>query len=66
MRGRLKKGKLDDPVQFGYKVQVTEVEDGLVTDFTVDKGSSPDVDYSPSFAARVEPSNDGVGGLVLA
>ncbi len=40
----IKKGKLGQPVQFGYKVQIIEAEDGFVTDYTVDKGNPPDVD----------------------
>ena len=40
----IKKGKLGHPVQFGYKVNIMEAEDGFVTDYTVDKGNPPDVE----------------------
>ena len=34
----IKKGKLGKPVQFGYKVQIMEVESGFVTDYSVHTG----------------------------
>jgi len=40
----IKKGKLGQPVQFGYKVQIIEAEDGFITDYTVEKGNPSDVD----------------------
>ncbi len=36
------KGKLGQRVQFGYKVQIMEAEQGFVTHYTVDKGNPSD------------------------
>jgi IS5 family transposase len=38
----IKKGKLGQPVQFGYKVQVWEAEGGLVTGYTGEQGNPAD------------------------
>ncbi|NMP25124.1 ISNCY family transposase [Sulfobacillus harzensis] len=40
----IKKGKLGTPVQFGYKVQIMEAENGFVTDYSVSTGNPPDAD----------------------
>jgi len=40
----IKKGKLGQTVQFGYKVQLVEGEKGFVTDYTTEHGNPPDVD----------------------
>ena len=40
----IKKGKLDHPVQFGYKVQIIEAEAGFITDYTVEQGNPADVE----------------------
>ncbi|AUW92649.1 hypothetical protein BXT84_00675 [Sulfobacillus thermotolerans] len=40
----IKKGKLGQPVQLGYKVQIIEAEDGFVTGYTVSMGNPPDTD----------------------
>jgi IS5 family transposase len=39
----IKQGKLGRPVQFGYKVQIIEAEEGFVTDYTVEHGNPADV-----------------------
>ena len=36
------KGRLGRPVEFGYKAQVTDNDDGVVLDHTVDMGNPPD------------------------
>ena len=36
------KGQLGKPVQFGYKAQVVDNDDGVVLDHTVDQGNPPD------------------------
>jgi IS5 family transposase len=38
----IKNGKLGQPVQFGYKVQVAEAEGGFVTGYTVEQGNPAD------------------------
>jgi len=40
----IKKGKLGQPVQCGDTVQIIEAEDGLVTDYTVERGNPGDTD----------------------
>ena len=40
----IKKGKLGHPVQFGYKVQIVEAENGFVTDYSVSTGNPPDAE----------------------
>ncbi len=40
----IKKGKLEHPVQFGYKVQIVEAENGFVTDYSVSTGNPPDAE----------------------
>jgi transposase, IS5 family len=38
----IRKGKLGRPVEFGYKAQVSDNEDGVILDYTVEKGNPPD------------------------
>jgi IS5 family transposase len=40
----IKKGKLGQTVQFGYKVELVEGEKGFITDYTTEHGNPPDVD----------------------
>ena len=45
------KGRLGKPVEFGYKAQVVDNEDGIVLDHTVEEGNPPD---APQLAPAVE------------
>ena len=45
------KGQLGKPVQFGYKAQITDNDDGIVLDHTVEQGNPPD---APQLAPAVE------------
>jgi IS5 family transposase len=45
------KGQLGKPVQFGYKAQVVDNEDGVVLDHNLEQGNPPD---APQLAAAVE------------
>ena len=36
------KGRLGKPVEFGYKAQVTDNDDGVILDHTLEKGNPPD------------------------
>ena len=38
----IRKGRIDRPVEFGYKAQVTDNDDGIVLDYTVEYGAAPD------------------------
>jgi transposase, IS5 family len=45
------KGRLGKPVEFGYKAQVVDNEDGIVLDYTVEEGNPPD---APQLAPAIE------------
>ena len=47
------KGRLGRPVEFGYKAQVTDNDDGVVLDHTVDMGNPPDAPQLAPAVARV-------------
>jgi transposase, IS5 family len=38
----IRKGRIDRPVEFGYKAQVTDNDDGIVPDYAVEYGAAPD------------------------
>src|SRR5579864_3186694 len=38
----IRKGRIDRPVEFGYKAQVLDNDDGIVVDYTVECGAAPD------------------------
>jgi transposase, IS5 family len=38
----IRKGRIDRPVEFGYKAQVTDNDDGIVLDYCVECGAAPD------------------------
>jgi IS5 family transposase len=45
------KGRLGRPVEFGYKAQVTDNDDGVVVDYSVEQGNPPD---APQLKPAVE------------
>jgi transposase, IS5 family len=47
----IRKGRLGKPVEFGYKAQVVDNDDGIVLDHTVEQGNPPD---APQLAPAVE------------
>jgi transposase, IS5 family len=47
----IRKGRIDRPVEFGYKAQVTGNDDGVILDYTVEYGAAPD---GPQLAPAVE------------
>lgn len=47
------KGRLGRPVEFGYKAQVTDNDDGVVLDHTVEMGNPPDAPQLAPAIARV-------------
>jgi transposase, IS5 family len=47
----IRKGRIDRPVEFGYKAQVTDNDDGIVLDYAVEYGAAPD---SPQLVPAVE------------
>src|SRR6516162_1820459 len=38
----IRNGRIDRPVEFGYKAQVTDNDDGIVLDYAVEYGAAPD------------------------
>src|SRR5690349_12625376 len=38
----IRKGRIDRPVEFGYKAQVPGNDDGVVVDYSVERGAAPD------------------------
>jgi transposase, IS5 family len=47
----IRKGRIDRPVEFGYKAQVTDNDDGVILDYTVEYGAAPD---GPQLAPAIE------------
>jgi transposase, IS5 family len=47
----IRKGRIDKPVEFGYKAQVLDNDDGIVVDYTVEHGAAPD---GPQLAPAIE------------
>jgi IS5 family transposase len=47
----IRKGRIDRPVEFGYKAQVTDNDDGIILDYSVEYGAAPD---GPQLAPAVE------------
>jgi transposase, IS5 family len=47
----IRKGRIDKPVEFGYKAQVADNDDGIVLDYAVEYGAAPD---GPQLAPAVE------------
>ena len=47
----IRKGRIDKPVEFGYKAQVTDNDDGIVLDYSVDYGAAHD---GPQLAPAVD------------
>jgi IS5 family transposase len=47
----IRKGRIDRPAGFGYKAQVTDNDDGIVLDYSVEYGAAPD---GPQLAPAVE------------
>jgi IS5 family transposase len=38
----IRKGRLGRPVEFGYKAQIVDNEDGVIVDYTIEAGNPPD------------------------
>jgi IS5 family transposase len=49
----IRKGRIDRPVEFGYKAQVTDNDDGIVLDYSVEYGAAPDGPQLPPAIGRV-------------
>lgn len=52
------KGRLGKPIEFGYKAQVMDNDDGIVPDHTVERGNpGADPERSPPTAATAKPAS---------
>lgn len=60
------KGRLGKPVEFGYKAQVTDNDDGVIVDHTVEVGNPPDAPQLAPAVARVTKRAGRVPGTVTA
>jgi IS5 family transposase len=49
----IRKGRLDRPVEFGFKAQVIDNDDGIVVDYSVEYGAAPDGPQLAPAVARV-------------
>jgi transposase, IS5 family len=47
----IRKGRIDRPVEFGYKAQVADNDDGVIVDYAVEYGAAPD---GPQLAPAIE------------
>jgi IS5 family transposase len=47
----IRKGRIDRPVEFGYKAQVADNDDGIILDYNVQYGAAPD---GPQLAPAME------------
>jgi len=47
----IRKGRIDRPVEFGYKAQVADNDDGVILDYSVEYGAAPD---GPQLAPAIE------------
>jgi IS5 family transposase len=54
----IRKGRIDRPVEFGYKAQVADNDDGIILDYRIEYGAAPD---GPQLAPAVERISRRVG-----
>jgi transposase, IS5 family len=62
----IRKGRIDRPVEFGYKAQVTDNDDGVVLDYAVEYGAAPDGPQLAPAIERVTRRTGHVPGAVTA
>ena len=60
------KGRLGKPVEFGHKAQVTDNDDGVIVDHTVEMGNPPDAPQLAPAVGRVKKRAGRVPGTVTA
>ena len=49
----IRKGRIDRPVEFGYKAQVTDNDDGIILDYAVEAGAVPDAPQLAPAISRI-------------
>ncbi len=62
----IRKGRIDKPVEFGYKAQVTDNDDGIILDYAVEYGAAPDGPQLAPAAGRVHRRTGHVPRAVTA
>jgi IS5 family transposase len=60
------KGRLGKPVEFGHKAQVTDNDDGVIVDHTVEMGNPPDAPQLAPAVGRVKKRAGRAPGTVTA
>src|SRR5262252_8777441 len=59
----IRKGRIDRPVEFGYKAQVTDNDDGIILDYAVEYGAAAD---GPQLAPAIERIRQRAGRIPRA
>ena len=59
----IRKGRIDRPVEFGYKAQVVDNDDGIILDYSVEYGAAPD---GPQLAPAVQRAGRRAGRVPRA
>jgi IS5 family transposase len=62
----IRKGRIDRPVEFGYKAQVSDNDDGIVLDYAVECGAAPDGPQLLPAIKRIARRTGRVPGAVTA
>jgi transposase, IS5 family len=50
----IRKGRIDKPVEFGYKAQVIDNDDGIIADYAVEAGNPPDAPQLAPAISRIQ------------
>jgi IS5 family transposase len=59
----IRKGRIDRPVEFGYKAQVSDNDDGIILDYSLEYGAAPD---GPQLVPAIERIHRRAGRLPRA
>jgi transposase, IS5 family len=62
----IRKGRIDRPVEFGYKAQVTDNDDGVILDYSVEYGAAPDGPQLAPAIQRIRQRTGRTPGAVTA
>jgi transposase, IS5 family len=62
----IRKGRLGRPVEFGYKAQVVDNQDGIVLDWQVERGNPADAPMLPEAVTRIKERTGKVPRAVTA
>jgi IS5 family transposase len=62
----IRKGRIDKPVEFGYKAQVSDNDDGVILDYSVEPGAAPDGPQLGPAVKRIHRRTGRMPGAVTA